>query len=506
MKCEQAIKWIDDCLDSELLPDCCDHLQEHLAHCQGCSSTLHSFQSLKNQAASLPRAITPQRDLWPDIAGRLIVAEFPKRLPDLKSNVRKPTWRRAVRYWPWIAAAALCCTLLLFLSPHFASRQQSGETAKVSGGRQIGNVLPDQPKQETATVLPNVSQQQRAKAETGLNPQSWEYVPDYRAYLLDSRTRVFVSNSGAYAVHSQYDSSNRPGSGQILRFEPDGTVSSWEPALPPDAGSAYSVYPGSGGCLWLSCQADDRSTAFFESSFGDARPPKELGRMSESFINQFAVGPQGIIYALGARYDLSSLQMNRAQSIFPDIIHVLDSRSGRLNHLMPLIIQPDFESPNLQVDLFSRRLAAPSGFRISLLPNGNFILSILPEKPNWPGTKELVGKEAVEYSQAGQVVRRWDLGISAPDAHVGNIFVDTDNSLIAEVKYPDAAAKPDLKSAPAHRYFLHINPAGTLSRYDELIPADETVVGWIGETREMVTQIRRKEEKVEIRFRRLSIN
>ncbi len=512
MKCEQAMEWMDEYLDSELPRDGCDQLQEHLTHCQGCSGTVHSLHTLKSQAASLPRTITPQRDLWPEIASRIVVADFPKRVPRSESDLRKPNWRRAVRFWPWIAAAALCCTLFVFFSMRSGSRQQSGETAKLSGERETGNILPDQDKQETAAILPNGTQQQRAKPGTGLSPSSLGNGTGYRAYLLDFLTRVFVSNSGAYAVNSQYDSSFHPESSQVLRFEPDGTISSWEPALPSDAGSVYSVYPGSGGRLWLSCRTpDDRPAAFFEASFGDAEPPKEVGRLAGSFISHFAVSSQGNIFALGVRSDLSSRirKLTRGQSITANIIHVIEPESGQLSHLIPMTLEPNFAISNWQSALFGDMSMTAVRINISLRPNGNFILSIppFPDSSNLPGIKDLTGKEVVEYSQSGQVVRRWNLGISEPDARIGNILVDIDDSLIIEVTYPDAAAKSDLKSgAPAHRYFLRMNTSGTLAPYDELIPADETVIGWIGETREMVTRVNAaKQGMMEIRFRKLPI-
>ncbi len=116
-------------------------------------------------------------------------------------------------------------------------------------------------------------------------------------------------------------------------------------ALPSDTGRVYSVYPGSGGRLWLSCRtADAGSAAFFESNFGDAGPPKELGRLSGSFISQFAVGPQGMIYALGVRNDFwsSITKLTRGQSITADHYSRIDPKSGRRNDLIPVTLEPNF--------------------------------------------------------------------------------------------------------------------------------------------------------------------
>ena len=173
-----------------------------------------------------------------------------------------------------------------------------------------------------------------------------------------------------------------------------------------------------------------------------------------------------------------------------------------------MTLEPNFAISNWQSGAIAGWYSRIQGSDISLRPNGNFILSIPPPgNSGLTGIKELTGKEVVEYSQSGQIVRRWDLGISEPDARIGNIFVDIDDSLIVEVTYPDAAAKSDLKPVRRlHRYFLRMNLTGTLSRYDELIPAEETVIGWIGETREMVTRVNATtQEMVEIRFRKLSI-
>lgn len=498
MKCEQVMELMDDFLDSELPPDSCDHLQEHLAHCRSCSSTLHSFQSLKSQAASLPQTITPQRDLWPEIANRLIVADLPRQFHKFKSDQRKPNWRRAVRFWPWVAAAALCCTLCLFFSMRPGSRQRGGEAAKLSNGPETGKIVPDQNKKEipAALPLPNGTWQERVKPGMGLKPESLEYDPGYRSYF--------------YAVTTKLDPSNHLESSRVLRFEPDGTVSSWEPALPSDMGPVYSVYPGPGGRLWLSCQTvDTRSAVFFEGNFGDDDPPKELGRLNGSFISQIAVGPQGSIYALGVRNDLlSSVRaLARGQSITADIIHVLDPKSGRQNNLMPVTFEPNYAIDNWQRQLDFEMLNMPNQIRISFRSNGNFILSIPPERSNFSGLRALAGKEAMEYSPDGQAVRKLDPGILETGACIGNIFVDIDDSLLLEVAYSDASKKPNMRSGTlAHRYFLRMNHTGALSRIGELVPTDETIVGWIGETREMVTRVNAaKQGMMEIRFRKLPI-
>ena len=497
MKCEQAMNLMDDYLDSELLPDRCDQFQEHLAHCQSCSGSLQSFQSLKSQAASLPQAIIPQRDLWPEIANRIVVAEFPKRLPELKTDLRKSNWRRAVRFWPWIAAAGMCCVLVVFLSMRPAARQQGVETAKPSVERETGSVLPRQDiKREAPAALPNGTWQQRVKPGMGLKPESLKYDPGYRSYF--------------YAVSTKLDPSNSLESSRVLRFEPDGTVSSWEPALPSDIGLVYSVYPGPGGRLWLSCQTvDTRSAVFFEGNFGDDDPPKELGRLNGSFISQIAVGPQGSIYALGVRNDLLSIvpTLARGQSITADIIHVLDPKSGRQNNLMPVTFEPNYAIDNWQRQLDFEMLNMPNQIRISFRSNGNFILSIPPERSNFSGLRALAGKEAMEYSPDGQAVRKLDPGILETGACIGNIFVDIDDSLLLEVAYSDASKKPNMRSGTlAHRYFLRMNHTGALSRIGELVPADETIVGWIGETHEMVTRVNAaKQGMMEIRFRKLPI-
>ena len=68
-----------------------------------------------------------------------------------------------------------------------------------------------------------------------------EYDPGYRAYLIDSPTGFLFQISGHMLSIRDMTRPFIPESSQVLRFEPDGTVSSWAPALPSDAGSVYST-------------------------------------------------------------------------------------------------------------------------------------------------------------------------------------------------------------------------------------------------------------------------
>jgi len=92
MTCHEVDERLDDWVDGELDAGAAAEVEAHLASCADCQAQERRLRQLLAHAASLPRSLTPARDLWPDIARRI---------------GRERTWSWAATSWPpWALAAA----------------------------------------------------------------------------------------------------------------------------------------------------------------------------------------------------------------------------------------------------------------------------------------------------------------------------------------------------------------------------------------------------------------
>jgi hypothetical protein len=118
MTCAVVRERLDDYVDGELEAPALHELELHLASCPSCRAEERELRALLAQAAALPRAMSPGRDLWPEIQdalrddGRGRVLGFP---------------RRPVFVIGLAAAAALVMVLL-------APRHDEGPTGTEGGG------------------------------------------------------------------------------------------------------------------------------------------------------------------------------------------------------------------------------------------------------------------------------------------------------------------------------------------------------------------------------------
>jgi anti-sigma factor RsiW len=92
MTCQELDERLDAWVDGELDPRAAAEVEAHLASCALCQARERRLRQLLAHAASLPRSITPPRDLWPDIARRI-------------GRERAWSWG-AGGFQPWALAAA----------------------------------------------------------------------------------------------------------------------------------------------------------------------------------------------------------------------------------------------------------------------------------------------------------------------------------------------------------------------------------------------------------------
>jgi hypothetical protein len=92
MTCQELDARLDDWIDGELPQAAAAEVEAHLASCPLCRERERRLRQVLAHAASLPRSVTPPRDLWPGIARRV---------------ERERSWSWASGSWsPWALAAA----------------------------------------------------------------------------------------------------------------------------------------------------------------------------------------------------------------------------------------------------------------------------------------------------------------------------------------------------------------------------------------------------------------
>ena len=92
MTCQELDERLDGWVDGELAAAAAAEVEAHLASCPLCQERERRLRQVLAHAASLPRSLTPPRDLWPAIARRV---------------EREKSWSWASGGWsPWALAAA----------------------------------------------------------------------------------------------------------------------------------------------------------------------------------------------------------------------------------------------------------------------------------------------------------------------------------------------------------------------------------------------------------------
>jgi anti-sigma factor RsiW len=71
MTCQELDERLDDWLDGALAAGAASEVEAHLLSCPLCQERERRLRQVLAHAASLPRSVTPPRDLWPGIARRV---------------------------------------------------------------------------------------------------------------------------------------------------------------------------------------------------------------------------------------------------------------------------------------------------------------------------------------------------------------------------------------------------------------------------------------------------
>jgi len=98
MTCQDVRDLLEAHVDGGLDPAIGGEVDRHVATCSACAARLEHMRVLLAEAGRLPRSVTPPRDLWPGIAGRL----RPRAVPTVTARQPAPNYRLPA----WLLAAA----------------------------------------------------------------------------------------------------------------------------------------------------------------------------------------------------------------------------------------------------------------------------------------------------------------------------------------------------------------------------------------------------------------
>lgn len=104
MKCNEIEHLMNDYVDGTLPEAAITAFEDHIAHCTACNTELTQLRTLMKRTEEISGGISPRRDLWPGIEGRI----EEKDRKEERDSFRIPAYRSHIR--SLVAAAA---TLLI---------------------------------------------------------------------------------------------------------------------------------------------------------------------------------------------------------------------------------------------------------------------------------------------------------------------------------------------------------------------------------------------------------
>jgi hypothetical protein len=163
---------LDDFVDGELPEDERRRVERHLETCETCRREVADRRRLARAVSELPRELSPSRDLWDDIAGRLETGD------DAVDPVAAPRRSRAgVAGFGWAVAAVLVVSVAVvvygLLIPKPAGRSSAGlsttEVAALGGGQLLA---PYRHADEQLTELASGLEQDYRARRADLSPKT----------------------------------------------------------------------------------------------------------------------------------------------------------------------------------------------------------------------------------------------------------------------------------------------------------------------------------------------
>lgn len=497
MRCEVCMQLLDDFIDGALGRIRHRKVEQHLRECSACSREAEYLRLLSRSASSLPKDIQPEKNLWPGIKAGIIAEACSRDERDRSGGgeLECNRERHKTAAWPWRIPVAAMLALTLMAGTYLGLRRHADDNSK----QKAIYTVPDKPSvvtRSSSSDSPDNRPAVVAGDETPIpaGPDSKVFGNPSPSgptiYPLDLSAKAFVSNYGILAVHQDHDAvSNAVSHNLILRFDRDGRQE-WIPPLPRGC-KLLSVYPGRGDRLWASYEVEEPEfrAAIAELEFGIDSKVKDVWTSGSLHICRFVMSPQGLVYAAGFQNDFNKAvaELKKGQSITARIVYIIDPKTGKEINLFPITLTPPFHSRFWAAQTVQEMTHLANNTVLSVKSNGNFFATI--DQTRVPtSVRALIKNQAVEYSSDGSVAATWDLGSLRPDDYLNTIFVDMDDSILAEIiRFAGPGAPVPSGEAVTERYLVRVEPGGRLTHYAPGLYSNEAILGWIGQTRELVT-------------------
>jgi len=163
-ECPDFEEKLNDYLDGLLAPAGREEVERHLRECAGCRESLAALKSLGERAASLPRSLEPDRDLWPGIRATLpprrggVLAPFVSRgLSFLRSRLGAPASAAGGGRRPRFALAGAAAVLAVLLAIFVVARLERAPGLSPAGDEQAppaATAFPGAPGESAEGTLP----------------------------------------------------------------------------------------------------------------------------------------------------------------------------------------------------------------------------------------------------------------------------------------------------------------------------------------------------------------
>ena len=196
MNCTGVQNSLSDYVDGELSLERQQLVELHLNGCSECQHELAKLRSILAKTATLPKSITPPRDLWTGIAPRLghqkiDSAQFRQDLSKRKNGAPIALLERSLWRSVWVKQAFAAAAVLIVGVGSFWLAQQSSkpawQVAQLQGAPQVGTERITQEGRLRLGEILETDASSRAKIDVGVIG-SVEVEPNSRVRLLQATT------------------------------------------------------------------------------------------------------------------------------------------------------------------------------------------------------------------------------------------------------------------------------------------------------------------------------
>jgi len=208
--CMNMEERLNDYLDGLLDEADRQAVDRHLGDCSGCRETLDALRSLHDRSEALPRSLTPERDLWPEIEAGL-------KSPGQVLRPRFP-WLAAGTPGAWAAGLAAAAAIVVVAVVVFTHRDDPARPLSPgSPGEGAAQVVPAVAGTEVMTSFREAEVEYRRAVEgllELLEARRDELPPETRV-VIEENLRI-INESISEVWEALENEPDRPGAGHRL--------------------------------------------------------------------------------------------------------------------------------------------------------------------------------------------------------------------------------------------------------------------------------------------------